>query len=128
MIWVVDGLRRKTDKTQFEKALGSEFWRRPEKPPLSRLSPYDVRLVEEWFDLRVIVAFDFGGEDVWLMSARDWARGIGFWYENERLLASIRERTDIPFIFTDHKNRRVKVIKRTHSIPNLLAERQVEPM
>lgn len=127
MIWVVDGLRRKTDKIQFERALRSEFWRRPEKRILSRLSPYDVRLIEEWFDLRVIVAFDFGGEDVWLMSARDWACGIGFWYKKEELIANIRDRTEIPFIFTEHKNRTGKVIKRTHSIPNSLPERQNQP-
>ena len=75
----------------------------------------------------MIVAFDFGGEDVWLMSGRDWACGIGFWYKKEKLVANIRERTDIPFIFTEHKTRRGKVIKRAHSIPNTLPERQDRP-
>ena len=125
MIWVVDALRRKTDKTQFEKALGSEFRRRPEKRLLSRVSPYDVRLIEEWCDLQVIVAFDFGGEDVWLMSGRDWACGIGFWYKKEKLVENIREGTDIPF---EQRNRRGKVIKRTHTIPNSLPKQDRRPL
>ena len=122
MIWVVDGLRRKTDKVHFEKAIGPRFWARSEERVLSRLSPYDVRLIEEWWDLQVMVAFDFGEGDVWLMSGRDWACGIGFWYKKEKLFEKIREGADIPHVFFEHKSRRGKVIKRTHTVPNSLPQ------
>lgn len=119
MIWVVDGLRRKTDKVQFDKALrydrGSEINGRRRW----RLSPFDVRLVNEWWDLGVIVAFDFGGDDVWLMTARDWACGIGFWYQKDKLIEHVQLGTPIPHIVFTRKNRRTgKVVERTHTIPH----------
>ena len=104
IIWVIDGLRRKTDKIQFEKVPRKTLGHRTMERTISRISPFDARLIEEWYDLRAIVASDFGDDDVWLMSGRDWACGIGFWYEKERLVANITDGTQIPHVFSDQTN------------------------
>ena len=118
MIWVVDGLRRKTDKVQFEKDI--EFCSVTEKPSdeISRLSPYTVRLVKEWCEIGAIVAFDFGEETVWLMSGRDHPYGVGFWYPKQELVECIRQTRQVPHVYNFEMHPRTrKILKWTHTIP-----------
>lgn len=64
MIWVVDGMRRKRDATQF-----SRLWVNGEsREPLSskrRLSSPVSALLRDWGGSRVHVLFDFGDEWLW---------------------------------------------------------------
>ena len=59
LVWVVDGTRRKTDKTQFQKIL-RESTQVP-GPILIRLIRFidDCRLLKEWRDDNILVFFDF---------------------------------------------------------------------
>lgn len=59
LVWVVNGLRRKTDVSQFEKAI-QESTIICENPLVRRiLFPDECRLLKEWHDSNVLVFFDF---------------------------------------------------------------------
>lgn len=65
IVWVVDGLRRKTDKKQFQVALESR--------PLTNSGirrvcfPDECRLIKEWHDDNVLVFFDFKEPFLWFL-------------------------------------------------------------
>ncbi|MCJ7448877.1 MAG: hypothetical protein MUO72_14420 [Bacteroidales bacterium] len=59
LVWVVDGLRRKRDKPQFQKII-EESRVLGEKPLLRRVNfPDECRLLDEWLDCTALVFFDF---------------------------------------------------------------------
>jgi competence protein CoiA len=59
LVWVVDGMRRKTDLQQFEKALTNSQVSN-ENPLIIRVSsPEEYRLLNEWFESPSLVFFDF---------------------------------------------------------------------
>ncbi len=59
LVWVVDGLRRKRDKSQFQKVINEGAVVR-EEPLIRRVSfPEECRLLEEWLDSSAPVFFDF---------------------------------------------------------------------
>ncbi len=60
MVWVVDGIRRKTDLKNFVEALNFGSQVIPELGILS-VDPSGNRLLKEWVSSRVPVFFDFGG-------------------------------------------------------------------
>lgn len=63
LVWVVDGLRRKRDKAQFEDALkrAVAVWK---KPLVLRVTfPEKCRLLKEWLDCSAPVFFDFREPD-----------------------------------------------------------------
>jgi competence protein CoiA len=62
MVWVVNGLRLKNDRKQFEEALrgGKQIIQEPF--PLVEVQPIGCRLVEEWSACPVPVFFDFADE------------------------------------------------------------------
>lgn len=123
IIWIVDGLRRKTDKKQFEEATS---YGRLEYDAASRLhkwriSFFDVRIVNDWYELDAIVAFDFGGDHVWIMAGRDWACGLGFQYKKEKLIEDLLTGVQVPYISLVTNNPRSgKEISRTNTVRNSL--------
>lgn len=64
LVWVIDGLRRKTDKLQFQKILKDSS-----KAPIRNVNirrvnfPEESRLLKEWLDCGVPVFFDFKAFD-----------------------------------------------------------------
>lgn len=69
LIWVVDGLRRKTDKVQFNRVLGESS-----KAPVANVNirkvsfPDESRLLKEWLNCGVPVFFDFKDESkLWFL-------------------------------------------------------------
>ena len=59
LVWVVDGLRRKRDKLQFQKVT-QESTVVSTKPHIRRVNfPEECRLLKEWLDCSVPVFFDF---------------------------------------------------------------------
>ena len=59
LFWIVDGLRRKRDKPQFQKVL-VESMVISTKPPIRRVRfPEECRLLKEWLDCSAPVFFDF---------------------------------------------------------------------
>jgi hypothetical protein len=59
LVWVVDGLRRKTDKPQFQKAIKDSTVVSTD-PLIRRVSfPEECRLLKEWHGSNTLVFFDF---------------------------------------------------------------------
>lgn len=59
LVWIVDGLRRKRDKQQFQKAI-EESVVVSEKPLIRRVRfPGECRILKEWLDCSALVFFDF---------------------------------------------------------------------
>jgi hypothetical protein len=59
LVWVVDGLRRKRDKPQFQKVLVESIVIST-KPPIRRVRfQEECRLIKEWLDCSAPVFFDF---------------------------------------------------------------------
>jgi hypothetical protein len=59
LVWVVDGLRRKRDEQQFQKAL-EESRIVNEQPLIRRVTfPDECRILKEWLDCSALVFFDF---------------------------------------------------------------------
>lgn len=70
MVWVVDGLRRKRDKSGFKTALREAV--RLRKEPLTLLVPSDgCTILREWAGSRVLVFFDFGEANLWCLDPKD---------------------------------------------------------
>ena len=71
LVWVVDGLRRKTDRTQFLKAW-EEGARVGANSPVRGAFSDDCRLLKEWAGSPAPVFFDFGEEHNlgWLLAKR----------------------------------------------------------
>jgi len=65
LIWVVDGVRRKTDEPQFEKMIDDKSTIRLKNPPLCRVeSDKKCRLLKEWHNAKSHVFFDFQKPEV----------------------------------------------------------------
>jgi hypothetical protein len=59
LVWVVDGLRRKRDKPQFQKVI-EESTVVSKKPLIRRINfPDECRILKEWLDCSALVFFDF---------------------------------------------------------------------
>jgi competence protein CoiA len=68
LVWVVDGARRKRDRTQFQNALNMSI-PTVSGSPVRRIFSDKCVLLEEWAGCRAPVFFDFGGENLcWLLS------------------------------------------------------------
>jgi hypothetical protein len=71
LVWVVNGLRRKTDLVQFERAWQESRPINPKVPSMRILFAHDVRLLREWVGSDAQVFIDFGAERGlwWLLSS-----------------------------------------------------------
>jgi competence protein CoiA len=98
MFWVVSGLRRPTDRSQFKEAI--RYGRRHQTNDGVIDEPWvgDARLLKEWSGLGVMVAFDLGGDSVWLMRRIRRQNVLGFEYPKTKLVEHIREGTAFPDI------------------------------
>ena len=83
LVWVVDGLKRKTDKSQFQKILKEESTAVNGKPYITHVRfPEECRLLKEWSNDTSIVFFDFketnfsNQEILWLLYPTNSFRNI----------------------------------------------------
>lgn len=106
IIWAVDGTRRNSDWSDFSSAclFGKRF--RAKGLVVNRLRPTSARLLREWWQLGVNIAFDFGGETVWLLRRYDLSYSpapfvVGFDYPKANLVASLSGGSQFPDIPLD---------------------------
>ncbi|HAF43827.1 MAG TPA: hypothetical protein DCK83_02505 [Gallionellaceae bacterium] len=59
LVWVVDGMRRKTDKKQFQKIVGESTRLPTDIPIIQAHFPDECRLLKEWQKSDALVFFDF---------------------------------------------------------------------
>ncbi|AWW32138.1 hypothetical protein DN752_19445 [Echinicola strongylocentroti] len=68
LVWVIDGLRRKTDRIQFQRILEESS-----RAPVGNVNirkinfPEESRLLKEWLNCRVPVFFDFDKSGLWFL-------------------------------------------------------------
>ncbi len=69
-----------------------------------------ARLLKEWVTVGVIVAFDFGTDEVWVLrrAVGDWV--FGFFYPKAKVVAHISEGTVLPdIIYGNPARQKVRV-------------------
>lgn len=96
MFWVIDATRRTNELERFETAKEDGIVHRTKDGIVNQLWPHSSRLLKEWTQLGVIVAFDFGRETVWLMRWIQDGSVYGFDYPKSKLIADITEGNQIP--------------------------------
>ena len=69
VIWIIDGTRRPTDLTQYERMLSENYPERFDGVDIYTVYCEETRLLKEWGSLVKIVGFDFGGENLCLLTA-----------------------------------------------------------
>lgn len=98
VIWVVDGLRRKTDWDDFSEAIRWGHTHQTNDGAIHELGPYSCRLVKEWLNLGRITAFDFGDDRLWLLRKfiPESRKVFGFWYPKAKLIQHLLQEEPIP--------------------------------
>ena len=69
VIWIVDATRRATDLTQYERMLSEHYPERFDGVDIYTVYCEETRLLKDWGSLGRIVGFDFGGENLCLLTA-----------------------------------------------------------
>ncbi len=98
VIWIIDGNRRPTDRTQYERMLSEN---RPER--FDGVDIYDVyceetRLLKEWGSLRKIVGFDFGCDSLFLRTAGQGQSRYLFDYPKAEFTRLVTEGKQLPTV------------------------------
>ena len=98
MIWVVDATRRETDAKQFESAFEDGWIHRTSTGTVFQVWHNDARLLKEWVCLGVIIAFDFGKDDVLLLRRVRNSCVYLFEYPKIELVKTVSENKNFPDI------------------------------
>ena len=69
VIWIVDANRRATDLTQYKRMLSEHYPERFDGVAIYTVYCEETRLLKDWGSLGRIVGFDFGGENLCLLTA-----------------------------------------------------------
>ena len=69
IIWIIDANRRPTDRTQYERMLSENRPERFDGVDIYTVYCEETRLLKEWGSLGVIVGFDYGGDNLCLLTA-----------------------------------------------------------
>jgi hypothetical protein len=69
VIWIIDGTRRPSDMTQYERMLSENYPERFDGVDIYTVYCEETRLLKEWGSLGKIVGFDFGGENLCMLTA-----------------------------------------------------------
>lgn len=112
MFWVVDGTRRPTDPEQFAQAVEFGQTHRTPSGSVHQVRMEAARLLRDWSDLGIIVVFDFGDQNVWVLRRVNWPWAYGFQYPKEKLVEHIREGSAIPDVLFGKPQRQRYLIRR----------------
>ncbi|WP_164860741.1 competence protein CoiA [Parasedimentitalea marina] len=69
VIWIIDATRRPTDAIQYERMLEDNYPERFDGVDIYTVYYEETRLLKEWGALGVIVGFDYGGDNLCLLTA-----------------------------------------------------------
>ena len=69
IIWIIDADRRATDRAQYERMLSENRPQRFDAVDIYTVYSEETRLLKEWGSLGRIVGFDFGGDNLCLLTA-----------------------------------------------------------
>lgn len=98
VIWIIDGNRRPTDRTQYERMLSENRPERFDSVNIYNIYCEETRLLKEWGSLGKIVGFDFGGDNLCLLTAAQGRRRYLFNFPKAELARLIAEDKPLPVV------------------------------
>lgn len=98
VIWIVDGRRRPTDWIQYERMLSENRPQRFDGVDIYTVFYKETRLLTEWGSLGKIVGFDFGGENLCLLTASQGSKRYLFDYSKAEFSKAISEGQPLPVV------------------------------
>ncbi|MEP3344912.1 MAG: competence protein CoiA family protein [Litoreibacter sp.] len=98
VIWIIDGTRRPTDLIQYERMLSENYPQRFDGVDIYTVYCEETRLLKEWGSLGKIVGFDFGGDNLCLLTAAQGRSRYLFDFSKAEFARSIIEGSPLPVV------------------------------
>lgn len=95
IVWVVDGTASKRAQNRFAGSLNIAASRPAGHIVVNRIGSMNP-LVADWGGLGVAVAFDFGGENIWLLRRVEPPWSYGYWFPKEDFVNCIKDDMAFP--------------------------------
>lgn len=96
VIWIIDATRRSSDRVQYERMLSDHRPQRFDGVEIYTVWYQEIRLLKEWGSLGRFVGFDFGGENLCLLTAAQGSSRYLFDFPKAEFSRSIIEGKPIP--------------------------------
>ena len=106
VIWIVDANRRATDLTQYERMLSEHYPERFDGVEIYTVYCEETRLLKDWGSLGRIVGFDFGGENLCLLTAAQGRSRYLFDFPKAEFARLVTEGKPLPKVQFGHPNQR----------------------
>jgi hypothetical protein len=98
VIWIIDATRRPTDRTQFAQMLEYNYSERFDGVDIYTVHHKETRLLKEWGSLGRIVGFDYGGDNLCLLTAAQGHNRYLFDFPKAEFSKSIIEGKPLPVV------------------------------
>jgi hypothetical protein len=98
VIWIIDGTRRPTDLIQYERMFSENRAERFDGVDIYTVYCEESRLLKEWGSLGRIVGFDFGGDNLCLLTASQGRSRYLFDFPKAEFAKSITEGSPLPVV------------------------------
>ena len=98
VIWIVDGNRRPTDRAQYERMLSECYSQKFDGVYIHTVYAEETRLLKDWGSLGRIVGFDFGGENLCLLTAAQGRKRYLFDFPKAKFTDLIAENKQLPVV------------------------------
>lgn len=98
VIWIIDGTRRPSDMIQYERMLSENRRERFDGVDIYTVYCEETRLLKEWGSMGKIVGFDFGGENLCLLTAAQGRSRYLFDFSKEEFAKLINEGRPLPVV------------------------------
>ncbi len=96
VIWIIDATRRPTDAKQYAQMLEYSYSERFDGVDIHTVYVEETRLLKEWGSLGRIVGFDYGGDNLFLLTAAQGRRRYLFDFPKLEFVQSIIEGKPLP--------------------------------
>jgi len=98
VIWIIDGTRRPTDLIQYERMFSENRAERFDGVDIYTVYCEEARLLKEWGSLGRIVGFDFGGDNLCLLTVSQGRSRYLFDFPKAEFAKSITEGSPLPVV------------------------------
>lgn len=106
VIWIVDATRRATDLTQYERMLSEHHPERFDGVDIYTVYCEETRLLKDWGSLGRIIGFDFGGENLCLLTAYQGGNRYLFDFPKTEFARLVTEGRPLPVVQFGQPSRR----------------------
>lgn len=98
VIWIIDAIRRPTDRTQYERMLSENRPKRFDGVDIYTVYCEETRLLKEWGSLGVIVGFDYAGDNLSLLTASQGQNRYLFDFPKAEFAQLVTEGKPLPVV------------------------------